>query len=68
MNPYQTRSIKQMFNIYADENGRICKKDARVTKQLIAAELNRRVQHALRQLSEATEEDVAQIYKQFIEH
>lgn len=52
LKPYQGYSIDHLMRIYADENFRIDKRDAAVTKKLIREELRRRVDTALRILDQ----------------
>lgn len=64
---YEIETLERLFKDYQHENGRICRKDAATTKELIRQELYRRVRRSLKALDEAeTEADVEQIYKQFI--
>ncbi len=65
---YRTMSLKQLFAAYAFENDRVCKEDAKKTKKLITLELYRRLKVSLDSLELATEDEAAQLYKQFIEH
>ncbi len=65
---YRTMSLEQLFDAYAFENNRICKEDAEKTKKLITLELYRRLKASLDSLEFATEDEAAQICKQFIEH
>lgn len=52
MKPYQGYSINHLMRIYTDENFRIDKRDAAITKKLIREELRRRVDTALRILDQ----------------
>lgn len=52
MNPYAGYTIDHLMRIYTDENFRIDKRDAAITKRLIRQELNRRVSTALRILDQ----------------
>ena len=64
---YEIETLETLFNQYQQENGRICKKDAAITKELIRKEIYRRVRRSLKALDEAeTKADAEQIYKQFI--
>ena len=64
---YEFNTLERLFKQYQDENGRICRKDAAITKELIRQEPYRRVRRSLKALDEAeTEADAEQIYKQFI--
>lgn len=64
---YEIETLETLFNQYQHENGRICKKDAAITKELIRKEIYRRVRRSLKALDEAeTKADAEQIYKQFI--
>ena len=47
MNPYQGYKIDRLMRIYTNENFRIDKRDALITKKLIREELYRRVNTAL---------------------
>ena len=69
MSRLRTKSIRTMFHAYADENCRINKDDAAITKRLIREELQSRLNKALVLLDTAmTDADAEQIYKQFVEH
>ena len=69
MNGYRFKSLKTLFTNYADENTRVDKRDACVTKKLIRDELQRRLRSSLQMLDEAeSQAEVEQTYKQFIEH
>ena len=64
---YEIETLERLFKAYQHENGRICRKDAALTKELIRQELYRRVRRSLKALDEAeTDADAEQIYKQFI--
>ena len=65
---YATKSLKQLFQAYAFENDRTNQEDAAATKKGIVLELERRVRTSLMLLESASEADVEQIYRQFIEH
>lgn len=69
MNGYRFKPLKTLFTNYADENTRVDKRDAGVTKKLIRDELQRRLRSSLQMLDAAgSQSEVEQIYKQFIEH
>lgn len=65
---YATKSLKQLFQAYAFESERINQEDAAATKEGIVLELERRMKTSLALLESASEADVEQIYRQFIEH
>ena len=65
---YQMKSIEQMFRDFAYENDRASRTDAKATQKAIVLELYRRLKASLDMLETATEDEAAQIYKQFIEH
>ena len=65
---YRTWSIRQMFMAYADENDRICRKDAETAQREIEKELRRRLEASLVMLRTADEAAARQIYTRFVEH
>lgn len=67
MTGYETKTMKRLFEQYAEENNRICKEEAEMTKKLIVREVYSRIKRSFDMLENATEEEAAQIYKQFIE-
>lgn len=67
MTGYETKTMRKLFEQYAEENTRICKKDAEMTKKLIVREVYSRIKRSFDMLETASEEEATQIYKQFIE-
>lgn len=65
---YMTKSLEELLEAYVFENDRINKEDSKITKALIVNEVYARIKDTFDLLEDATESDVQQIYKQFIEH
>lgn len=65
---YQMKSIERLFLDFASENDRVNREDAKATQKAIVLELYRRLKTSLDMLETATEDQAAQIYRQFIEH
>ena len=67
---YEHRSIASLFAAYQDENDRIVKEDAAITKRLIRQELHARLDLALHLLDGISNPGrVQQLYEnQFIAH
>lgn len=64
---YMRKSIKELFEIYEDENHRINESDAQITKDLIKNEINERVQKVFRVLDGGDTVNVDSLYNEFIQ-
>ena len=63
---YRLKTLKQLFEAYSFENGRINKEDARITKEYIKNEILTRVNESFKMLEDG--ESPEYVLERFINH